>query len=246
VSESLEVIQMPISLKAPKYILRKLVIEAKHSANLLHSQKVGPALQELVPEFDKVLQTGGGAPDSIQLIADAAQRKLLSEWNRLWYTEESPKDPQSASANAKRLLGPLQTKLGIENFQRVGIRTWYLIPSHEKYELLLEWFHATFFTSLEAFTTFGKVKDSGVFAITGTDDRYGFNLNIAPLHKGEFTQKVSDFKATPDTIDNNLMIDLDLFLEKGQYKLGSVIEDAVDQSRLKVVQFLEQLPTRPE
>jgi len=226
-----------------KYLLRRLIVEVKHPGNLLHSQKVGSALQELVPEFDQVIQKGSGLPDAVELVSNkTAFRKLVCEWSKIYYSEEKLQDVATGIANVKHYVGHAITKLGIELFDRVGVRMHYIIPLDGDYEEVLAWYNEMFVKSIEQYAPFGKITDSGICSFSGTDGKYGFNLTVAPLKKDEYKTKLSEFKQEIDTIENSFLIDYDLFYaSRSNFKPIPLIETLIDQSRIKTNQFLETI-----
>jgi len=230
-----------VKIDPTKYLLRRLIVEVRHPGNLLHSQKVGAALQELVPEFDQVIQKGGAIPDAIELLSSkTAFRRLICEWSRTHYSEEKLKDVATGMANVKHYVGHAITKLGIEIFDRVGVRMHYILPLNGDYADVLAWYNEMFVKSIEKYAPFGKITDSGVYAFSGTDGKYGFNLTIAPLKKDEYRIKLSEFKQETDVFDNSLLIDFDLFYaNRSDSKPIQLIETLMDQSRIKTNQFLE-------
>jgi hypothetical protein len=228
-------------IDSSRYQLRKLIVEIRHPANLLHSQNIGSALQELVPDFEQVAKTGGELPDTVELMNKASFCRIGCEWNKLVYVQEQLADVASGSSNFKKYLSHIISRLGIEVFSRVGVRTFFMFSVDNDYDHLLKWYNDTFLNSIDSYAVFGKIADTGPVVLNGSDDRYKFNLNIAPMAKDEFRNKLSDFKSSTDTMGNALLVDLDLyFVSKGKYKPVSIAEDAIEQARIKVVQFIEQ------
>jgi hypothetical protein len=234
---------MPNPQKLRPYLVKKAIVELKHSANLLHSQKARPALNDIIEAFDRVNVVGtGGGEDSIQLVSDKHFYKLVVEWSRLVMSIENASDVESAGAIFKKYLAPLPGKLGITAIKRFGVRTMFLLPYDGSVEDLIEFCKSKLYRNLEAFAAFGEIKDVGLVALRIKDPTFKTNLTVGPFSTEEVRAKISEFKDYRDDFESALMLDVDLYQEvTSSYKVGHFIQNALESARLKVMQFREQI-----
>ena len=221
------------------YIFKKLIVEIRHHPNLLHSQKAQTVLNDLVNHFDRVVVGGiEGGEKTFELLSEKSFVKLLLQWNRMGLTVENCSDIGKMLEFVKRYLAPIPTKLSINLFTRLGVRTTFLIPFEGKFAELVDLCEDKFYKDKDLLGTLGEVYDIGLVALKANDERYKINITIGPFTREEFRDKISEFKHYEDKFGNALMVDIDSYQdERKNYKVSSFVEDAVNSARLKFLNF---------
>lgn len=226
-----------------QYIVKKVIVEIKHTPNLLHSQRARDTFNNHVSEFDRVTIAGvEGSEKAYQLVSDVAYLNVTSEWNRLVMTMENVTSIDDAKMNIKKTLVPIAQGVGVKDIKRIGVRVLFMLPFAGDFAGLQSFFTDRFYKDMKLFEPFGKVDDVGIVLVTVTGEPYKTNLSLGPFTKDEVKTKVSEFKQYDDKFECALMVDIDLYQDiKTQYKIAQFVPDALDAARVRLVRFRENL-----
>jgi hypothetical protein len=227
-------------VKFSPYRIKKVIIEVKYPANLLHAARVYEVLNDYVSVFDSttVVNTSATQP-AVRLVSEKIYTILFVEWNRMVMTIENARNIDDTIAIVAKYLNPLPAKFGIKLFSRIGIRTMYLLPFSDDFDALVSWFNTRVYRDIRQFAPIGEVVDVGI-VLTAKDDRFKMNIGFGPFERNEIREKISEFKKYEDDVPSALCLDLDMYLDaKADYKISAVVEEALNSSRLKLNKFIE-------
>lgn len=224
------------------YLIKKFVVEVRHKPNLLHLKRVDDALVGFTSDFEK-FQTGENSPPEFiyAMASDQHYTRLFCGRSRFGLTIENAANPEDLKSAIGKYLSSLPTKLSIEGFTRIGVRSFILVPFNGSASDMVKYCISKFNGSASIIEQVGTIGDT-FYYFTLSDDRYKMNLGLAPLRLDEIDNKIADFKNVKHDFESALYFDLDIYNDS---KLGSRLtafcDAAIDATRMKFLKFYEQL-----
>jgi hypothetical protein len=224
-----------------QYIVKQVIVEVRHTMNLLFKQEARHKFNNLMSDFDVVNIVDND--DSFEFVNVKKFLRLFAFPDRFVMTVENSDSIDSVEQLLRKYISAIASDSGKKSFKRFGTRVIYLFPFSQSFESLVNDYKDIFYNkSCNPFSPLGSVKDVGVIGLTMEDTNYKMNLSVGPFTHDEIKQKISYFKNYNDEINNSLMLDLDLYqLDRKECSLSSCLHEALDQSRIKAVKFRDNL-----
>ncbi|NCQ17967.1 MAG: hypothetical protein COZ80_03880 [Ignavibacteria bacterium CG_4_8_14_3_um_filter_37_9] len=224
-----------------QYIVKQVIVEVRHPFNLLFRTEARKSLNKFVDDVEKINITGND--DSFAFVNEKKYFKFVANLDHFGMTVENAESIETAEQLIKKYLLPISTELGSKTCYRFGVRVVYLYSFKDSFDNLVEIYKKVFYKQPNLFSTIGNIKDVGIIGLTLQDNNgLGINLSIGPFKKEEVKAKISNFKTYDDITPSSLMLDLDIFKnEKSNLTFSSTLHSFLEQSRIKAVQFREEL-----
>jgi hypothetical protein len=226
-------------MKFSQYIIKRFIVEAKHFILLNHGDTVTANLQE----FTKKYRSVDILNNAYLFSALESYCRIYTSSDRILFLAENITDFEELYNHfIKKDFLTLPKKFGIDEFQRIGVRTYFLLPVENlEFKDLVDFTKRNFFSNITLFEKFGKINDTGIVTLTIHSENYKINLNLGPFHKEEVRQKISEFKNFDRDPSTSLLIDLDLYDVNIRTDLGIFIKNAFNEARINLLQFKDEL-----
>lgn len=225
--------------KFKDYIIKQVILEARHSPIFNLSEVIPPKLNTIVNDFTQHrIGQDSKAGTTYRLTNANYFWDLIVQWNRVGMTIENPKNLADTLPIFKKYIITILNELEITLVKRLGLRIIFFIPFNGRFEDLVDFFKSYFYSKVDIYESIGNIRDVGIVLLTLEDDTYNVNLNLGPFNKDEVINKVSTFKNYDDKFEAALMVDIDMYNKDIENtKLSAHIENSFASASSKINDF---------